>query len=115
MNNLQKLIKLRGLTVTELAERIGHGYHMTQKVIKGVKYKRRDGSTATYCQPEIQQAVAAQLGLTREQVWGPKSHLVLRRLIKKEIMDQARRQAQNMKKQFLHSDRIAEKKAAGNV
>jgi hypothetical protein len=119
MNDLQKLIKLRGLTVLGIAKAIGHGYHMVQKVIKGTRYKLKDGSFGTYSNLEVQQAVAAQLGLTHDQAWGPKSRLFLRRLIRKEINNQAKqqakRQAKKLQEQFLSNNRIAEKKAVGNV
>ena len=119
MNDIQKLIKIRGLTVLDISRKIGHGYHSTQKVIKGVQFKRKDGSLGTYSKPEVQLAVAAQLGLTLDQAWGPKSRVVLRRLIRKEIKYQSKRQAkereQDLQQQFLNNDRIAEKRVVGNV
>lgn len=115
MNDLQKLIKLRGLTVLDISRKIGHGYHMTQKVVKGVRYKRQDGSFVTRSSLPIENAVAAQLGLKHDQAWGPKSHLVLRRLIQQEIKDQAKEHEQNLQRQFLNINRIAENKAVGNV
>ncbi len=115
MNDLQKLIKLRGLTIQDIAEAIGHGYHITQKVIKGTQYKRKDGSFGTYSSQEVQKAIASQLGLTHSMVWGPKSRLVLRRLIRQEIKDQGKLREKELQQQFLNNDRIAEKLVVGNV
>ncbi len=119
MNDLQKLIKLRGLTILDIASKIGHGYHSTQKVIKGVQFKRKDGSLGTYAKPEVQLAVAAQLGLTFDQAWGTKSRLILRRLIRKEIKAfakaEAKKREQDLQQQFLNNDRIAENRVVGNV
>ncbi len=115
MNNLQKLIKLRGLTVLGIAEDIGHGYHHVQKVVNGTRYKRSDGSYGTYSNTAVQKAVAGRLGLSYDQAWGPKSRLALRRLIKKEIDKHARQQTRRLQQQFLNNNTIAEKQANGNV
>lgn len=104
MNNLQKLIRLRGLTVLEVAGLIGRGYHITQKVIK----RTRRNQT-------IETAVAELLGLTHEQAWGPGSSMVLRRLISREIKEQARRQEESLRQQWLPNKSVPNKKAAGNV
>ena len=115
MNDLQKLIRLRGLTTLGIAEEIGHGYHITQKVVKGVQRKRRDGSFYTYANQEIQEAVAARLGLTHDQAWGAKSSFVLRRLIRQEIKKQAKQREQDLRQQWLNEDTIAEKRSGGNI
>ncbi|MDH4319147.1 MAG: hypothetical protein OEV64_12195, partial [Desulfobulbaceae bacterium] len=79
MNDLQKLIKLRGMTIREVAEQIGHGYHMTQKVIKRTRYRRSDGSFGVYTSSAIEEAVAGLLGLTPGQVWGDGAKVILRK------------------------------------
>ena len=38
MNQLQKYIKIKGLTVCEVAKRTGLGYHIVHKTIKGLRY-----------------------------------------------------------------------------
>lgn len=119
MNNLQKLIKLRGLTVLDISRKIGHGYHNTQKVIKGSQYKRKDGSVVTRSSLPIENAVAAQLGLTHDQAWGAKSHTFLQRLILKEIKAlakaEAKKQESDLQRQFLPKNRVPEKRACCNV
>ncbi len=115
MNDMQKLIFLRGLTIGNIAEEIGHGYHMVQKVIKGTKYKRRDGSLGTYANEDVRQAVATRLGLTCDEAWGTRSRLVLRRLIRQEIKHRARQQEQDLQQQWLNDDRIPEKQVVANV
>lgn len=119
MNNLQKLIKLRGLTVLALANDIGHGYHHVQKVVNGTRYKRKGGSFGTYNNMAVQQAVATRLGLSYEQAWGAKSHTFMQRLIRKEIKAlakaEARKQEFDLQQQFLPKGRVPEKQVCCNV
>ncbi len=115
MNNLQKLIKLRGLTVRDVAREIDQGYHITQKVIKGATYQRADGSRGVYSSRTVEEKVAQILGLTRHEAWGANSSTILRRLILKEIKNQSRQREKDLQKQWLHRDRITEKKDVGNV
>ena len=97
MNNLQKLIRLRGLTIMEVANQIGYGYHNVQKIIK--RSTRINGRPFT--NKDIELAVAAAFELTHEECWGPQSDLVLRRLINKEITAQAKDAAQKLRQQYL--------------
>lgn len=119
MNDLQKLIKLRGLTVLGIAEDIDHGYHHVQKVVKGTRYKNRSGSIGTYSNMAIRQAVASRLNLTYEQAWGAKSHAFLQRLIRKEIKAfakaEAKKQERDLQQQFLTKSRVPEKSVCCNV
>lgn len=115
MNNLQKLIKLRGLTIQEISSEIGQGYHITQKVIKGTRYKRKDGSFGTYSSRPVEDGVAQLLGLARSEVWGEKAHITLRRLIKQEIKSQAKQLEQDMHQNWLLNSNIPKKNIGGNV
>ncbi len=116
MNNLQKLIRLRGLTIREIADRIGYGYHLTQKVIKGTRRRTKSGGQgATFSNPAVETAVAELLGLSYDQAWGPGSPLALRRLISQEIKEQARRQEESLRQQWLSTDTVPHSKTAGNV
>jgi len=117
MNNLQKLIKLRGLTVIDIAKEIGHGYHSTQKVIKVATFKRRDGSLGTYTSREIQNGIARVLGLSHNQLWGDESQFILQGLIREEIKKKTQLQEQAMHEQWLNPDKINvnKKTTTGNV
>jgi hypothetical protein len=97
LNNLQKLIRLRGLTIKEVADQIGSGYHNVQKIIK----RSTRINARPFTNTEIETAVAGLFGLTHEQCWGPQSDMILRRLIKKEITAQANRAASQLRQQFL--------------
>lgn len=74
MNDLQKLIALRGLTAIEIAQATGANYHSVQKTIKGVRIIQ--------C---VQPVIAAYLGLDEKRTWGPGSRRYLRQLIAEEI------------------------------
>jgi len=115
MNNLQKLLSLRGLTIARISNEIGQGYHITQKVIKGTRYKRKDGSFGIYSSLPVENGIAGLLGLSHSQVWGSKSNPVLRRLIKAEIARQVRQREREMRKQYLNIDTLPKKQAVGNV
>ena len=115
MNELQKLIKLRGMTIGEVAEQIGHGYHFTQKVIKRASRPLKKGGAYIYSNRAIETAVAELLGLSHDEAWGTGSASVLRRLIKAEIKKQARANERKMEEEWLHNGRIPKKQAAGNV
>ena len=97
MNTLQKLIRLRGLTVKEVADQIGYDYHNVQKIVK-LSTRIND---RPFTNREIESAVAAVFGLTHAECWGPQSDLVLRRLINKEIAIQATNAAHLLRQQYL--------------
>jgi len=100
MNNLQKLIRLRGLTVKEVAAKIGFGYHNVQKIIKQATRPTKDGGVVR-SNHDIESAVAKLLGLTHEQCWGSDSEAVLKRLIRHEIAAKASETANQLRQIYL--------------
>jgi len=115
VNNLQKLIRLRGLTVTDIAGNIGFGYHSTQKVIKGASYRLADGTKVLRSHKEIEEAVAKLLGLTHDQAWGLESHKILPRLIRLEIEKKATQIQKDLRQQWLPVNNVPKTGAPGNV
>lgn len=105
MNDLQKLIKLRGRTAFELADIIGFGYHATQKVVKGIRHTE-----------QIQTVVAHFLGLTREQAFGPEASKNLRPLIEAEIVRKQQLLGSTLKSKYLplRKNRIADRQKVSN-
>lgn len=93
MNDLQKLITLRRVHIKTMARSIGHGYHSVQKTIKGVRATR-----------PVQEAVAAHLGLTWQQAFGPGRSAHLRRLILAEITKAGREKVKALQAQYFVSD-----------
>jgi transcriptional regulator with XRE-family HTH domain len=104
LNNLQKLLKLRGLTIKEVARQIGYGYHMTQKVINRTPYKHVGDTHGVYASRDIEAAVAKLLGLEYDQVWGPASRITLHQLIKEELKKQAKSQEEKLFKHWLNGN-----------
>ena len=104
MNNLQKLIKLRGLSASAIAERIGAGYHITQKTIKGVRH--------TY---HIQASVARLLGLTYDEAWGDSADQVLRALIRREVKKLSKEEGKKQLRRWLQDVNVPKKLATGNA
>lgn len=90
MNDLQRLFAARGISMQDLATAIGHGYHMVQKTVKGVRGHRH-----------IQEAVAAYLGLSLEQCFGPRAARSLRPLIEREISKKRTAYERELKAKFL--------------
>ncbi|MDR3631747.1 MAG: hypothetical protein P4L42_15610 [Desulfocapsaceae bacterium] len=97
MNNLQKLIRLRGLTIKEIADRTGYGYHNVQKIIK----RSTRSNSGRFTNFAIETAVATLFGLTHEQCWGPQSDTILRNLIDRAIVTQAIRAAKKLQQRYL--------------
>ena len=100
MNTLQKLIHLRGLTVHQLAAKIGRGYHSVQKVVKGhrpVQYIRKE--------------IAEHLGLDPQQVWGVNSNRYLSSQIQQEIDRRAAVELRRLKERYLGNGDAAAKAA----
>lgn len=100
MNDLQRLFKARGISMRQLAAAIGEGYHPTQKNVKGVRKQRH-----------IQAAVAAYLGLTPEQCFGPHAASYLKPLISCEINRKRVEYANKLKAQYLEPTIAADVKA----
>jgi len=90
MNDLQKLLLLRGLSVAALAREIGLNYHSTQKVVRGVRHT-----------PHVQAAVARYFGLTRKQVFGAQAARCLGALIESEIAKKQQALGARLKARYL--------------
>lgn len=103
MNDLQRLLKLRGITMQDLADATGFGMHSVQKTVKGVR-----------AMPAIQTAVAGHLGLEVKQCFGPSSGKVLRGLIAKEIKLSARKYTKQLKQKMLGSPTVPLEQPAVN-
>jgi transcriptional regulator with XRE-family HTH domain len=107
MNDLQKLLALRGLSAREVARRSGINYHTVQKTLTG----RRDSAT------HAKEAVAAAVGAPVEQLFGDDAAKALRGLIAQEINARAAAERKRLRSRYLrHSmPRIPHKRRAGNV
>jgi len=90
MNNLQKLIRLKGKTYKDVAGSIGLGYHTVQKAIKGIRsiQKTRD-------------AIADHLGLDMDRAWGPGSDKYLKDQIREAIKHCAAAERKRLEKRYL--------------
>ncbi len=105
MNELQKLIALRGLNVRKLADELGEGYHSVQKVVKGV-----------HTNPRIRQEIAEHLGLKYYQVWGDEAPRTLKRLIREEIDRRAEDERARLRAIYISNSkgRLTKAKRLGN-
>lgn len=107
MNDLQKLFKLRGLSMQALAEAVGLGEHSVQKTVKGIRKPQH-----------VRSAVAGYLGLEVDQAFGPGASLYLKRLIKEEIAQQAKNFEQTLKQKIHHirpvNPTLSEQRKASN-
>lgn len=104
MNDLQRLLKLRGMTMQRLADETGFGMHSVQKTVKGARPT-----------PAIREAVAVFLELKVEQCFGPSSGKVLRRLIAKEIKLSARKYTKQLEQKMLGSSTVPSEAPAVNA
>ena len=92
MNNLQKLIRLRGLTIKAVADDTGLGYHSVQKNVKGI----RD----TY---GVQEAIARSLNLDVNQAFGSGSDRYLKEHIKTAIKHRTEQHRVELSEQYLRN------------
>lgn len=90
MNDLQRLFKARGITMQTLGRVLGLNWHAVQKNVKGTRQNQH-----------IREAVAAFLGLTVAQVFGPRSAVHLRPLIEREIFRKRQEYERTLKVRFL--------------
>lgn len=100
MNNLQKLIKLRGLSVSAIANKIGYGYHNVQKIIKRATRPTKDGGVVR-SNLDIETAVAELLGMTHDECWGNNTEDAIKRLIRQEISAKASEKADQLRQMYL--------------
>lgn len=105
MNDLQKLLILRGITVAKLATDLGRGYHSVQKVVKG-----------HHTNPAIRQLISEHLGLHYYQVWGDEAERTLQRLIREEIDRHAEQERARLRSRYLRGSkgRVAPTRKTGN-
>jgi len=92
LNDLQKLLRLKKITLRQIAHVSGVGYHSLQKVVKGVRKT-----------PSVRRAIASYLNVTPEALWGPKSHTVIYYLMEKEIEHQACDKREELKNGYLRN------------
>lgn len=107
MNDLQKLLRLRGLSAREIARQSGISYHTVQKTLTG----RRDSAA------HAKAAIAAALEIPVEPLFGAESAKALRVLIAQEINARAAAERKRLRSRFLHQStpRIPHKRRVGNV
>lgn len=108
MNNLQKLLVLRGMSAKAVSDRIGAGYHITQKTILGRRHGRN-----------IQDRIAHLLGLSHDEVWGDNADQALLALIRREVKKQVKKRSREDEKEqlrrWLQGGNVPKKRAGGNV
>ena len=104
MNNLQKLIELRGLTAQDIATGTGYGYHSVQKNVKGVR-----------CNLNIREAIAKFLHIDASRTWGRGSMLYMRRLLAVEANLAANRHAEIAREKFLSTHSYTATQKSVNV
>jgi len=96
MNDLQKLLRLKNVSVLQLSEEIGIGYHTVQKTVKGLPHRKNR---------IVQTAVAEWLGLTVDQVFGPHAQRTLARHLELAIKDRAQRVSERLIGKYLPQKR----------
>lgn len=105
MNDLQKLLALRGIRAVEIARTTGLNYHSVQKCIMGQRPA-----------PHVCAAIAAHLEVAKEKIFGAGAKKGLPRLIAQEIERCAASERERLQQRFLLGDAamIPNKRRAGN-
>ena len=103
MNDLQRLFRLRKITMQQLADQLGMGMHMVQKTVKGVRHHTH-----------IQEAVAGYLGMTVDQCFGLRASDFLRPLIALEIKKLRADYETKLKAKIYHTNSVSRLKKVVN-
>jgi lambda repressor-like predicted transcriptional regulator len=104
MNDLQKLLKLRGISVRQMSTDIGEDYTCVQKIIcRTPYYVRKTGEVLIRKTPRIRAKIANYLGLTHDEAWGKRSSLALRQAILVEIRKQAKAREKELADKYLNT------------
>lgn len=105
MNDLQKLLALRGVRGIDIARARQLNYHSVHKCIKGQRPA-----------PHVMKAIAEHLGLEVAQIFGPRSVRALPKLIAREIDRCADSERERLRERFLldSADSIPNKSRASN-
>lgn len=90
MNDIQKLLKLKGVSIRDLAALKKVGYHSLQKYIKGHRKT-----------PSIRKVLASYLNIQPDALVGTKSRFIIRFLIEKEIEIRTQTINEELKKKYL--------------
>lgn len=106
MNNLQKLMALRGIRAIEIARACQLNYHSVHKCIKGQRPA-----------PHVMKAIAEHLGLEVPQAFGPAARRSLTRLIAAEIERHTEAERERLRERFLlgNADSIPNKARVSNA
>jgi len=105
MNDLQKLLALRGIRAVEIARATGLNYHSVQKCIQGLRPA-----------PHVMDAIAAHLGVPRSAIFGRGAKRGLTGLIEIEIEQHTIQERERLRQRFLldNADSIPNKRRASN-
>ena len=90
MNDLQRLIRLRGLNMFSIGAALELDPHSVQKVVKGTRKT-----------PHVQEGIAAYIGVPVEHLFGPGARQHITRLINNEIDRRKRLYEIKLKRQFI--------------
>lgn len=101
-NYLQKLLDLRGITVLQIAQDTGAGYHSIQKTVKGVRAART-----------VKPIIAEYLGIDEDRAWGVGSQAYLRQLVEKEIARKAAQNRRDLEARYLQKS-LTDQRAVSN-
>ncbi len=89
-NNLKNLLKVRGITAREIAEKSGFDHSTIRKTITGSRKGRHP-----------RKAIAKYLKVNFSSLWGPESSLIMKRLIEQAIEDRAKLHAEQERKRLV--------------
>lgn len=105
MNDLQKLLEIKGISAKDISLAANENYHSVQKTIKGQRPT-----------PHIRQAIADYLGYQVDQLFGPGSTRKLRALINREIDTRTEIDRERLRRRYLidMANSIPNKRMAGN-
>jgi len=109
MKLIKQLIKAKGLTLKQVAEEIGVGYHSAQKVIIRAPQANGKGIRDTR---DIREKIAVWLNYPYELVWGPGAEFFLKKMLAEEIRCQAKHKIEHETSKELQALGLLDQKTA---
>ena len=84
---LKTCLKIYGVNNADIGRQLGFSRSYVQKIVIGLTYKTTQGPKK-YRNKKIENALAASLGLTYDQLWGKNSDQYLRKAIEQVLEKQ---------------------------
>ena len=96
MNDLQKLLKIKGVTIRQISRATGAGYHSLQKTTKNLRQSKR-----------MQKVLASYLGVDPALLFGPRRVRIVHTMMEREIEKRSVELRDELRARYLSKEKKA--------